>query len=103
MERFLRAFLTPEDAHGAILRYIEWRDKFDVDSLQEDDPEIIKEHEIGRALILQDKDSYGRPIVVVEARLHNPAHRDMHSITNYTVFMLVIITFLFFSFPLILT
>ncbi len=52
--------MTPKDAYEAILKYLEWRDKFDVDSLREDDIDIIKEHEIGRVIMPEQKDTHGR-------------------------------------------
>lgn len=92
LKRFLRAFLTPKDAYEAILKYLEWRDKFDVDSLREDDIDIIKEHEIGRVIMPEQKDTHGRPVILIEVRLHNPATRDMNSLTKYTILSLELLS-----------
>ncbi|XP_065058869.1 uncharacterized protein LOC135686544 [Rhopilema esculentum] len=88
IKRFLRAFLTTEETHEAIVRFLEWRDKFHVSSLCADDPEIAKEHAIGRCCVMDTKDRDGRPVVLVKVRLHDPSTRDMHSLTNYTIHML---------------
>lgn len=88
LKRFLRAFLTPDESYQAILRYLEWREKFQVNSLSQHDPDIVKEDNIGRVTILEERDSHGRPTALVNVKLHDPATRDMHSLTNYTIYTL---------------
>eukprot|EP00794_Sanderia_malayensis_P007065 gene7065-7860_t len=69
--RFLKANLTPEDACSALIRYTEWREKYNVDSLREDDPDIIKEHAIGRVLVLEDNDHDGRPVELLSSKCND--------------------------------
>jgi len=88
LKRFLRAHLNPKDSLDAIVRYVEWREKFAVDSINDSHSDVMREHAVGRCYVIDEKDRDGRPIVIITPRLHDPRTRDMQSLTNYTVYIL---------------
>ena len=42
------------------MKYLEWREKFQVDAINGDDADIIKEHSFGRVVVFDEKDRDGR-------------------------------------------
>ena len=42
------------------MKYLEWREKFQVDAINGDDTDIIKEHSFGRVVVFDEKDRDGR-------------------------------------------
>ncbi|XP_048589784.1 CRAL-TRIO domain-containing protein C589.09, mitochondrial [Nematostella vectensis] len=87
LKRFLRAFLDVDEAHTALLKYIKWRDDYGVDYLSNDD-DVIQEVDTGKAVVLDFPDHSGRPIILINARLHDARNRDLEVITKFIIYTL---------------
>ncbi|XP_057296078.1 uncharacterized protein LOC130625015 [Hydractinia symbiolongicarpus] len=87
--RFLKAFLTVEDAFTAIQKYCDWRIKYGVENISPHEDCILRETAVGRDLYFKGvEDKCGRPIVVMYPYLHDAYHGDYDSIYRYIVFKL---------------
>ncbi|XP_043560068.1 CRAL-TRIO domain-containing protein C3H8.02-like isoform X2 [Chiloscyllium plagiosum] len=86
--RFLRAFRSVDQAFNAILRYLKWRKEFGVDSITVEDSDIKTELRSGKAVLLEEKDNAGRPILLVTAKLHHAKDRNLQSLMKFIVYLL---------------
>ena len=83
LQRFLRAFLTPEDSFDALLRYIEWRDKFQIDSINGDHSDVVKEHAAGRCYVVNDRDRDGRYYILEDTFEWSLMGRPISCLSNH--------------------
>ncbi|XP_078087672.1 uncharacterized protein LOC144505444 [Mustelus asterias] len=86
--RFLRAFRSVDQAFNAILRYVKWRKEFGVDSITVEDSDIKNELRSGKAVLLEEKDNSGRPILLVTAKLHHSKDRNLQTLMKFIVYLL---------------
>lgn len=88
--RFLKAFITVEDAISALEDYMNWRVKKDVDAISrldvDSDADLKKESNMNRNVILEGvHDRCGRPICLVNIRNHDNRHNNYPSLTKYVI------------------
>ncbi|XP_038649418.1 phosphatidylinositol transfer protein CSR1-like isoform X1 [Scyliorhinus canicula] len=86
--RFLRAFQSVDQAFNAILRYLKWRKEFGVDLITVEDTDIKNELRSGKAVLLEEKDNSGRPILLVTAKLHHSKDRNLQTLMKFIVYLL---------------
>uniref|UniRef100_UPI00398E9922 uncharacterized protein isoform X3 n=1 Tax=Pristiophorus japonicus TaxID=55135 RepID=UPI00398E9922 len=86
--RFLRAFRSVDQAFNAIIRYLKWRKDFGVDLITVEDPDICSEQRSGKAVLLEEKDNTGRPILLVTAKLHHSKDRNRQGLMKFIVYLL---------------
>lgn len=85
--RFLKAFLKAEDTFEALKKYYEWRAKYDVDNISEEDDKIKAEDSHGRGVIVNGVcDRYLHPVVIVYPYCHDKYHNDYESLYKYIIF-----------------
>lgn len=88
IKRFLRAFLTVDDAFQALLKCNKWRKEYGVTSISPNDPDIKKNLESKKALVLRHRDFQGRPVIYIPARQHCVTERDLNELTRFIVYTL---------------
>jgi len=86
--RFMRAFLTADQAFTMLVKCIKWRREFGVESLSDADPDIKMEIDSKKAILLRHRDFNGRPILYISARKHSANDRDIDRLTKFIVYML---------------
>jgi len=62
LRRFLRAFITADDAFIMLVKCIKWHREFGVESLSDSDADVKIELDTGKAQLLRHRDFYGRLI-----------------------------------------
>ena len=88
MKRFLRAFLTVDDAFNGIIHYNNWRRDYGVEDLKGDDPHIAEQIAKNKARLLRPRDRKGRPIVHVQVKNHITGEVELDHMTKFVVYML---------------
>lgn len=88
LRRFLRAFLTVDEAFQAILKCNKWRREYGLKNISPDDPDIKKNREAKKAMVLRHRDFQGRPVIYIPARNHNVNERDIEETTRFIVHIL---------------
>ncbi|XP_064481632.1 uncharacterized protein LOC135394698 [Ornithodoros turicata] len=86
--RFLRAFRTIDNAFQAILKCNKWRSEYGVKKISPDQPDIKKNLESKKAMVLGNRDFCGRPVVYIPACKHNVQDRDIDELTRFIVYIL---------------
>ena len=87
--RYLKAFITVEDAHQALIKYCEWRLEENVDDMRVDDPDIVREMKVQRVIIVRDqKDKCHRPIMIALPRNHDKTETNRESLKKSVIFAL---------------
>ncbi|XP_028397897.1 CRAL-TRIO domain-containing protein C589.09, mitochondrial-like [Dendronephthya gigantea] len=88
LKRFLKAFLTVEDAFEGLVKYVKWRKEYGVETLNSTHPDIQSELSTGKVLLPGFMDKAGRPTVLAYARLHDASTRDLDQLTRFTVYII---------------
>lgn len=88
LKRYLRAFKTTDNAFQAILKTNKWRKEYGVTDLTPVLPEIKKNLEAKKAVVLKHRDMYGRPVIYIPAKNHNVNERDIDELTRFIVYCL---------------
>ncbi|CAN8006470.1 unnamed protein product [Ixodes hexagonus] len=89
IKRFLRAFQTVDNTFQAILKCNKWRVEYGVKSISKDDPDIKRNIECKKAMVLPNRDFYGRPVIYIPACKHNVQEREIDELTRFIVYILV--------------
>jgi hypothetical protein len=63
LKRFLKAFLTVDQAFEGLVKYIKWRREYGVETLNSTHPDIQTELLTGKVLLPNFKDKAGRYIM----------------------------------------
>ncbi|KAL3188697.1 hypothetical protein MRX96_038081 [Rhipicephalus microplus] len=88
IKRFLRAFRTVDAAFQAILKCNKWRTEYGVKSISANDPDIKRNIEAKKAMVLPNRDFYGRPVIYIPACRHNVQEREIDELTRFIVYVL---------------
>ena len=88
LKRFLKAFLTVDQAFESLAKYIKWRREYGVETLNSNHPDIQTELSTGKVLLPNIKDKAGRPVVLVFARLHDASTRNLDELTRFIVYII---------------
>lgn len=88
IKRFLRAFRTVDAAFQAILKCNKWRTEYGVKSISANDPDIKRNIEAKKAMVLPNRDFYGRPVIYIPACKHNIQEREIDELTRFIVYIL---------------
>ncbi|KAL1473711.1 hypothetical protein MTO96_021824 [Rhipicephalus appendiculatus] len=88
IKRFLRAFRTIDAAFQAILKCNKWRTEYGVKSISANDPDIKRNIEAKKAMVLPNRDFYGRPVIYIPACKHNVQEREIDELTRFIVYIL---------------
>ena len=60
LKRFLKAFLTVDEAFQAVVKYLKWRKEYEVETLDANHPDIQSEHRTGKVELPSFNDKAGR-------------------------------------------
>lgn len=89
LERFLLFHGTVKKAAPAIERFLKWRIDENVDRINDEDLDVIKEVKVGRHTLVESmKDRCGRPLVVIHARLHNKYKSEERAMWKYMIYFM---------------
>ncbi|CAB4003615.1 Hypothetical predicted protein [Paramuricea clavata] len=88
LKRFLKAFLTVDQAFEALVKYIKWRMEYAVETLNSSHPDIQTDLSTGKVLLPNFKDKAGRPAVFVFARHHDASSRNLDQLTRFIVYVI---------------
>lgn len=87
--RFLKAFITVSDTVAALLKYSEWRAKYNVDLVSSEEAIIKKEDALRRSVHFDDiTDRCNRIIVIVYPANHITYNCDYDSLYKYIIYKL---------------
>ncbi|XP_012265056.1 CRAL-TRIO domain-containing protein C3H8.02 [Athalia rosae] len=86
LKRYLRAFKNVDAAFQAILKTNAWRVEYGVAHLNP--KSAIVENNLNKARVLRHRDMYGRPVIYIPAKNHNPNERDIDILTKFIVYCL---------------
>lgn len=72
-----------------ILATDKWRGEYGAAKLTSETPSVKRTHATRLAVILEERDLKGRPVIVVAVRNHSIQDRNLADVTDYIVYMLV--------------
>eukprot|EP00238_Polyblepharides_amylifera_P012453 CAMPEP_0196583192 /NCGR_PEP_ID=MMETSP1081-20130531/42482_1 /TAXON_ID=36882 /ORGANISM="Pyramimonas amylifera, Strain CCMP720" /LENGTH=201 /DNA_ID=CAMNT_0041904003 /DNA_START=310 /DNA_END=915 /DNA_ORIENTATION=- len=88
MEWFLRdRKLDVYKTHAKLNKYLDWRES-GFDSISKNDPDVAKELLSDKAILLNNVDVIGRPVVLINASLQDIYQRDLEASKRHCVYLL---------------
>ncbi|XP_076040080.1 uncharacterized protein LOC143024788 isoform X1 [Oratosquilla oratoria] len=88
IRRYLRAFKKVDIAYENILSTSLWRKEFGIPRLEKSLPHIKNFLDQKKAMLLEERDLAGRPLLYIPAKNHSVLQRNLEELTDFVVYCL---------------